>query len=100
MHFYEALRGRFNQDDVDNAARTGPMNEMLEVVPYQGHQFYSWGEDFGINLSMRSNVRPLGRGHRLALLDDFILWIKWTDGIKEIIDSYEGISESLADTAD
>ncbi len=100
MRFYEALRGRFNQDDVDSAARTGPMNEMLEVVPYQGHQFYSWGEDFGINLSMRSNVRPLGRGHRLALVDDFILWIKWTDGIKEMIDSYEDNIESLVDSDD
>ena len=97
MHFYEALRGRFNQDDVDNAARTGPMNEMLEVVPYQGHQFYSWSGDNDINMSMRSNVRPLGRGHRLALVDDFIFWVRWTDGMKEMIDSYTDNIESLAD---
>ena len=100
INFYEALRGRFNQDDVDNAARTGPMNEMLEIVTYQGHQFYSWGEDFGVNLSMRSNVRPLGRGHRLALVDDFILWMLWTEGIEEMIDSYEGNITSLADNED
>ena len=97
INFYEALRGRFSPEDVDTAARTGPMNEMLEVVSYGGHEFYRWGGDNEINLSMRSNVRPLGRGHRLALLDDFILWIKWTDGIKEMIDSYEDNIESLAD---
>jgi len=100
IHFYEALRGRFNQGDIDNAVRTGPMNEILEVVPYGNHEFYSWSGDFEINLAMRSNVRPLGRGHRLALLDDFILWIKWTDGMKEMIDSYEDNIESLSDIED
>lgn len=95
--YYEAVKGRFNQSDVDNATRTGPMNEMLEVVSYAGHEFYSWGEDFGVNLAMRSNVRPLGRGHRLALVDDFIFWVLWTDGIEDMIDSYEGNTASLAD---
>lgn len=100
VNYYQAVRGRFNQKVVDNAARTGPMNEMLEVVTYQGHEFYSWGGDFEINLAMRSNVRHLGRGHRLALVDDFIFWVLWTDGMKEMIDSYEGNIESLADNED
>jgi len=100
VSYYEAVRGRFNRDDVDNAARTGPMNEMLEIVSYMGHEFYSWGGDNEINLSYRSNVRPLGRGHRLALIDDFIFWVRWTDGIEEMIDSCEGNIESLADTED
>lgn len=100
VNYYEAVRGRFSRNDVDNAARTGPENEMLEVVSYAGHEFYSWSEDRNINLSMRSNVRPLGRGHRLALVGDFIFWIMWTDGIKEMIDSYEDNIESLADNED
>ncbi len=100
INFYEALRGRFSRDDIDNAVRTGPLNDILEVVPYGGHEFYSWGGDYEINLSMRSNVRPLGRGHRLALVDDFIFWILWTDGMKEMIDSYENNIESLADKQD
>jgi hypothetical protein len=95
--YYEAIKGRFNRNDIDNAARTGPMYEMLEVVSYAGHEFYSWGEDFGVNLAMRSNVRPLGRGHRLALVDDFVFWMLWTEGIEEMIDSYEGNIKSLAD---
>jgi hypothetical protein len=100
IHYYEAVRGRFNRDDVDNAARTGPGKEMLEVVTYQGHEFYSWGVDFDINLAMRSNVRPLGRGHRLACIGDFAFWILWTDGVKEMIDSYEDNIDSLADNED
>ncbi len=98
--YYEAVRGRFSRGDVDNAARTGPGNDMLEVVSYQGHEFYSWGGDNDINFSMRSNVRPLGRGHKLALVDDFIFWVRWTDGMKEMIDSYEDNSVSLADNED
>ena len=74
QYLYEAVRGRFIREDVDSAAQTGPMNEMLEVIPYQGQEFYSWGEDNQIFLDMISNVRPLGRGHRLALVDDFIFW--------------------------
>ena len=100
LDYYEAVRGRFSRDDVDNAARTGPMNEMLEVIPYQGHEFYSWGGDYDINIQYRSGVRPMGRGHRLALVDDFIFWIKWTDGMKEMIDSYENNIDSLADNED
>jgi len=97
LDYYEAVRGRFSRDDVDNAARTGPGNDMLEVVSYQGHEFYSWGGDNDINMSMRSNVRQLGRGFRLALVDDFIFWVRWTDGMKEMIDSHTDNIESLAD---
>ncbi|GAG64296.1 unnamed protein product [marine sediment metagenome] len=100
LDYYEAVRGCFSRDDVDNAARTGPGNDMLEVVSYQGHEFYSWGGDNDINMSMRSNVRQLGRGFRLALVDDFIFWVRWTDGMKEMIDSYEDNVKSLADNED
>lgn len=100
LDYYEAVRGRFSREDADNAARTGPMNEMLEVVSYQGHEFYSWGGDNDVNIQYRSNVRPLGRGFRLALVDDFIFWVRWTDGMKEMIDSYEDNIDSLADKED
>ena len=100
LDYYEAVRGRFSRDDVDNAARTGPGNDMLEVVSYQGHEFYSWGGDNDINMSMSSNVRDMGRGFRLALVDDFIFWVRWTDGMKEMIDSYEDNVKSLADNED
>ena len=100
LDYYEAVCGRFSRDDVDNAARTGPGNDMLEVVSYQEHELYSWGGDNDINMSMSSNVRDMGRGFRLALVDDFIFWVRWTDGMKEMIDSYEDNVKSLADNED
>jgi hypothetical protein len=51
-------------------------------------------------MDWRSNVRPLGRGYRLAYVDGFALWMLWTDGLEEMIDSYEGAIPSLADRED
>lgn len=94
---YQAVRGNFTAEDIEYAARNGPLNEHLEVVSYKGYEIYSWGEDYAINLDWRSGIRNLGRGHRLAYADGFALWMLWTDGIKEMIDSYEGNIPSLAD---
>ena len=94
---YEAYRGIFSKVDIDNAVKTGPLNDLLEIVQYGDFEFYSWGEDNEINLSIRSSVRPLGRGHRLALVDDFIFWMVWTDGIEDMLDSYSDKIDSLAD---
>jgi hypothetical protein len=99
-HHYVAVQGRFDRDEIDKAVKTSPMNEMLEVVSYHGYEYYSWGEDNQVNMTMRSNVRPLGRGHRLALVDDFAFWVIWTEGVEEMIDSYEGNIKSVADNED
>jgi len=96
-HVYEAYHGNFNKADIDNAVKTGPLNDLLEIVQYGDSEFYSWGGDDEFDLDRRSNVRPLGRGHRLALVDDFIFWMVWTDGIEDMIDSYSDKIDSLAD---
>ncbi len=100
VDYYEAVNGRFNRKDIDNAVKTDPSSALLEVVSYAGHEFYSWGADHEITLSMRSNVRPLGRAMRLANIDDFIFWTATTQNMKEMIDSYEDNIESLSDVAD
>jgi hypothetical protein len=96
-NYYEAVRADFSREEVDNAMRTGPLNDILEIMSYQGHEFYSWGGDNEMDFSRRSFVRPLGKGHRLALLNDFLFWVTWTDGLKEMIDSYDDRIDSLAD---
>jgi hypothetical protein len=98
--YYQAVRGNFGKEDLENAARTGPLNEHMEVESYSGYEFYSWGEDFDIHMDWRSGVRRLGRGHRLAYVDGFAIWMLWTDGLKEMIDAYEGNIPSLADNED
>ncbi len=100
IDYYEAVRGCFSREDINNAVMTGPMNDMLEVFTYSGYEFYSWGGDNDINFQYRSNVRPLGRGHRLALIDNFIFWVGGTRAMEEMIDSYAGNIESLADSED
>jgi hypothetical protein len=97
VDYYEAVRGNLSPEKIDNAVKSGPMNEILEVVPYAGHEFYSWGTDRDMNLSKKSGVRPLGRGMRLGVIDDFIFWTSITDSMKEMIDSYEDNIQSLAD---
>ncbi len=97
---YQAVRGNFTAEDIEYAARNGPLSEHLEVVSYKGYEFYSWGEDRAVHLDWRSGVRNLGRGHRLAYVDGFALWVLWTDGIEEMIDSYEGNIPSLADNGE
>src|SRR4030042_723118 len=94
---YEAYRGTFSKVSIDNAVKTGPLNDQLEIVQYDNYTFYSWGEDNLANLEQRSSVRPLGRGHRLALAGDFVFWMTWTEGIEDMLDSYSNKKESLAD---
>ncbi|MFC1946381.1 hypothetical protein ACFLXY_00520 [Chloroflexota bacterium] len=97
---YQAIRGNFTAEEIRYAAMNGPLNEHLEVKQYGEYEYYSWGEDRGIHLEWRSNVRNLGRGHRLAYVDGFALWMLWTDGLEEMIDAYEGTIPSLADNED
>ena len=100
MNIYQAVRGNFSKDDIDTAARTGPGNEDVEILSHAGYEYYSWGEDREVNLTRRSNIRPLGRGHRLALVDDFVFWMLWTEGLTDMIDAYVDNIPSLADNED
>jgi hypothetical protein len=94
---YQAVFGTFTAEDIRNAAMNGPLNEYMEVMSYNGYEYYSWGEDRAIHMDWRSNIRNLGRGHRLAYVDGFALWMIWTEGIESMIDAYAGNVASLAD---
>ena len=93
---YQAVRGRFEQNIIDQAVRSGPMNDLLEDVFYKGIEYYSWGGDNEIMVERRSGVRPLGRGRRMALVDDFIFWHTMTEGLEMMVDCHEGRLVSLA----
>jgi hypothetical protein len=99
---YQAVYGTFTAEDIETAAKTGPLQEYLEIKSHAGYEYYSWGEDMGIHMSpeWRSNIRNLGRGHRLAYVDGFALWMIWTEGIENMIDAYAGNIPSLADRED
>ena len=93
---YQAILGRFNQDQIEAALKADPMNTDLMTVEYAGVDYYSAGED-GINLNRRSNMRPLGQGLRLALVDDFIFSASFNGTMQEMIDAYRNNIQSPAD---
>ena len=97
---YQAVQGTFTREDIEYAAKNGPLHEHCEIDSWGGYEYYRWGEDMSIHMDWRSNVRPLGRGCRLAYIDGCAFWIPWTDGIEEMIDAYKGNIPSLADRAD
>ncbi len=99
---YQAVYGTFTAEDIETAAKTGPLQEHLEIKSHAGYEYYSWGEDMGIHMSpeWQSNIRNLGRGHRLAYADGFALWMIWTEGLTDMIDAYTGTIPSLADRED
>ena len=96
-YIYEAYRGRFDKAEVDAAVKTGPRSEELQIIEYAGMEYYRWGEDNEVNLSARTHVRPLGRGHRLALPGDFAFWTVWDEGVETMVDCYNNTTGSLAD---
>jgi len=96
-YIYEAYRGRYDKAEVDAAVKTGPRSAELELIEYGGMEYYRWGEDNAANLSARTHVRPLGRGHRLALPGDFAFWTVWDEGVETMIDCYNDMTRSLAD---
>ncbi|HEY95757.1 MAG TPA: hypothetical protein G4O15_12560 [Dehalococcoidia bacterium] len=96
-YIYEAYRGTFDKTEIDTVVKIGTRSEDLEVVQYGGMEYYRWGEDNAANLSARTHVRPLGRGHRLALPGDFAFWTVWDEGVETMIDCYNDTAGSLAD---
>ncbi|MBN2239103.1 MAG: hypothetical protein JW712_04965 [Dehalococcoidales bacterium] len=99
---YQAVYGTFTAQDIENAAKNGPLQEYQEVKTHAGYTYYSWGEDRAVHMSpeWRSNIRNLGRGHRLGYVDGFAPWMIWTDGIESMMDAYTDNVPSLADNED
>ena len=86
---FEAVRGRFERIIIDQAVRSDLMNDLLEDFSYKGIKYYSWGGGNEIMIERISGVRPLGRKHRMALVDDFILWHTTTEGLEIMVDCYQ-----------
>jgi hypothetical protein len=95
---YTVLRGRFDHNVIDQAVRTDPLfSDLLEEASHSGVDYYTWGDDFAQDYTRTSVVRRLGRGHRLALRDDYLYWSMWTEGVEGMIDAGLGMGPSLAD---
>ena len=93
-----AFRGRFDPAAIDEAVRQDPAwSDELETEEHNGIPFYSWGED-DATLENITAVRNIGRGGRMAVLDEeTILWSWATEPIEAAIDAATGEADSLAD---
>jgi len=101
---YQAVRGAFDHDAIDQVMRAGPMSHLLSIEHYRDFEYYYWDDKDAARLRLQIARQPIGSpGHRLAVLDDHILWTAGCDGrqeIEDMIDSYTGDLSSLADSED
>lgn len=89
-------RGRFDPAAVEAAVESDPhWSDALERKTYRGVEYYSWGEDYGIERPS-SPARSLGWGGRLVVRDDWLAFVGGDDKLQAIIDAYLDPQSSLA----
>jgi hypothetical protein len=98
----EALRGRFDAAAIETAIDkdTSVVRPTLTKTTREGAPLYIWGEDHKVDPQNRSPVRSLGRGGRMAVKGDLLLWAHATAPVSDAIDAAAGKKPSLADSAD
>ena len=74
-----------------------------EIHEQLGVEFYSWGEDFQVDIAKR--LQPpaydhIGRGGRIATLDSLVFRTIATESMRSLIEAYLGERDSLADDPD
>ena len=98
---YTVLRGDFDSGDIGDAVENDEnFADLLETESHSEVSYYAWGEDFEQDFARNSSVHSLGRGGRLALHGDLLLWCFWTDGMTGMIDATIDAGDSLADRQD
>jgi hypothetical protein len=96
LNTYQVIRGRFDREVIESALKSDPMNDDFQTISYGGLDYFSAGED-GMNPPERSNLRPLGQGMRLTVVDDLVFTTTFTRTMQEMIDTYQGRQQSLAE---
>ena len=99
----EAMTGRFDAEAAGRWLAACAECPEPEILEHGGIEFYSWGEDFEMDLTRRLQppaFDPLGRGGRIAVLDSLVFRTIETEGMRYLIDVYLDNRESLADDPD
>ena len=71
----DVVRGRFDPQATDKALESCSECEPLSREEYGGISYYSWGEDYAVNLQLRfapPAFDEIGRGGRSAVLDEYV----------------------------
>lgn len=96
----EVVRGRFDPDATDRALKSCSECPAPDRQEQRGVKFYSWGEDRQVDISKQLSppaFDQMGRGGRIAVLDNFVFRTVETPGMKALIDASRGNRPSLAD---
>ena len=96
----EVLRGSFDPDATEEALKACSECDPPRQTEWSGIRLYSWGEDLAVDTN-KILAPPafdrLGRGGRLAVLDDYVFRTVETAGMIQLIDASLGLRDSLAD---
>ena len=97
---HQALQGRFDSQAADSALSACSECPAPKREEHRGVLYYSWGEDYATDV-YTTFVPPvfdnLGRGGRIAVLDEYLFRTLGTTEMKALIDVHLKEGPSLAD---
>lgn len=92
--------GDFDAAAIDAAVHADPVwSDLLATGEHAEVSYFTWGEDFEIQIDRVTTAHPYGRGGRLALDGGYLCLAPWTAGIEALIDAGAGTVPTLADRA-
>ena len=97
---YQALRGRFDPQATDAALSACSECPAPSIEEHMGIPYYSWGEDYGVDINTKFAppvFDNLGRGGRIAVLDEHLFRTLGTPEMKEVIGAHLKEVPSLVD---
>ena len=96
----DVVRGRFDPQATGKALESCSECEPPSREEYGGVPYYSWGEDYAVNPQLRfapPAFDEIGRGGRIAVLDEYVFRTLGTSDMKALIDAGLNEGASLAD---
>ena len=95
----DVVRGRFDPQATGKALESCSECEPPSREEYGGVSYYSWGEDYAFNPQLRfapPAFDEIGRGGRIAVLDEYVFRTLGTSDMKALIDAGPNEGASLA----
>lgn len=97
---YTMLRGRFNEDRIDETLHNDPdYSELLKEDSHEDVSYYSWPDAGDSETRAHTEIHPR-KLHSLAVNDNSVYWSLSQQAMREMIEAGTGNTRSLADRED